>query len=81
TSAATIDAQLALQRTILTTWLLMGQTLVRSERIAAPRAARRRIERYDPALNQGIRLVDLRRARPTPPAPPGPAPTEQEPTP
>ncbi|WP_410658338.1 hypothetical protein [Amycolatopsis sp. lyj-112] len=66
TSAATIDAQLALQRTILTTWLLMGQTLVRSERTAAPRAARRRIERYDPALNQGVRLVDLRRARTTP---------------
>lgn len=66
TSAATIDAQLALQRTILTTWLLMGQTLVRSERIAAPRAARRRIERYDPSLNQGVRLVDLRRARTTP---------------
>ncbi|MBB5856432.1 hypothetical protein ACFQ05_26495 [Amycolatopsis umgeniensis] len=66
TSATTIDAQLALQRTILTTWLLMGQTLVRPERTSAPRAARRRIERYDPALETGVRLVDLRRARTTP---------------
>ncbi|MFC3450799.1 hypothetical protein [Amycolatopsis speibonae] len=67
TSAADIDdAQIALQRTILATWLLMGQTLVQSERASAPRAARRRIERYDPALDTAVRLVDLRRARTAP---------------
>ncbi|QFU86751.1 hypothetical protein [Amycolatopsis sp. YIM 10] len=66
TSAADIDAQIALQRTILATWLLMGQTLVRSERTSAPRPARRRIERYDPALNTDVRMVDLRRARTAP---------------
>ncbi|MFD5089881.1 hypothetical protein ACFWMR_04730 [Amycolatopsis thailandensis] len=66
TSAVDIDAQIALQRTILTTWLLLGQTLVRSEHTRAPRAARRRIERYDPALGTAVRLVDLRRARTTP---------------
>lgn len=57
------EHRVALQRTILATWLLMGQTLVRSDPVAAPRAARRRIERLDPVLDPTVRFIDLRRAR------------------
>ena len=60
------DATIALQRTILATWLLMGQTLTRSEQMTAPRAARRRIERLDPVLDPTVRYIDLRRARTEP---------------
>lgn len=60
------DTTIALQRTILATWLLMGQTLVRSEPMTAPRAARRRIERLDPVLDPTVRYIDLRRARTEP---------------
>ncbi|MEV6712709.1 hypothetical protein AB0M48_11775 [Lentzea sp. NPDC051208] len=60
------EARIAMQRTILTTWLLMGQTLVRSEQVTAPRAARRRIERLDPVLDPTVRYIDLRRARTEP---------------
>ena len=38
-SSGDTDARIALQRTILATWLLMGQTLARSEPMTAPRAA------------------------------------------
>ncbi|ONI71127.1 hypothetical protein ALI144C_52335 [Actinosynnema sp. ALI-1.44] len=65
-SSADTDARIALQRTILATWLLMGQTLVRSEPMTAPRAARRRIERLDPALDPTVCYIDLRRARTEP---------------
>ena len=57
------DVKTALERTILATWLLMGQTLVRSEPLTAPRAARRRIARDDPHLEPTVRYIDLRRAR------------------
>lgn len=60
------DAKIALERTILATWLLMGQTLVRSEQLTAPRAARRRIAREDPHLDPTVRYIDLRRARTEP---------------
>jgi hypothetical protein len=60
------DAGIALERTILATWLLMGQTLVRSEQLTAPRAARRRIARQDPTLDPAVRYIDLRRARTEP---------------
>ncbi|MFD8497297.1 hypothetical protein [Amycolatopsis sp. NPDC059657] len=60
------DAGIALQRTILATWLLMGQTLARSERMNAPRPARRRIERLDRNLDPSVRYIDLRRARTEP---------------
>jgi hypothetical protein len=60
------DAKVALERTILATWLLMGQTLVRSEQLTAPRAARRRIAREDPHLDPTVRYIDLRRARTEP---------------
>lgn len=65
-SSVDTDARIALQRTILATWLLMGQTLVRSEPMTAPRAARRRIERLDPVLDPTVRYIDLRRARTEP---------------
>lgn len=60
------EARIAMQRTILATWLLMGQTLVRSEQMTAPRSARRRIERLDPVLDPTVRHIDLRRARTEP---------------
>jgi hypothetical protein len=60
------DAKIALERTILATWLLMGQTLVHSEQLSAPRAARRRIAREDPHLDASVRYIDLRRARTEP---------------
>jgi hypothetical protein len=60
------DAKIAQQRTILATWLMMGQTLVRSEQLTAPRAARRRIAREDPHLDSTVRYIDLRRARTEP---------------
>lgn len=65
-SSGATEARIALQRTILATWLLMGQTLVRSEPMTAPRAARRRIERLDPVLDPTVRYIDLRRARTEP---------------
>lgn len=65
-SSGDIDASIALERTILATWLLMGQTLSRSESMTAPRAARRRIERLDPVLDPTVRYIDLRRARTVP---------------
>jgi hypothetical protein len=60
------ESRIALQRTVLATWLLMGQTLVRSEPLAAPRPARRRIARIEPTLNPTVRYIDLRRARTEP---------------
>ncbi|CRK57621.1 hypothetical protein [Alloactinosynnema sp. L-07] len=60
------DAKATLERTIIATWLLMGQTLVRSEHLTAPRAVRRRIERDDPHLDPTVRYIDLRRARTEP---------------
>lgn len=61
-----VDIKIDVDRTILATWLLMGQTLVRSEPLTAPRPARRRIERLDPALDPSVRYLDLRRARTEP---------------
>jgi hypothetical protein len=65
-SALDGDTRAALERTILATWLLMGQTLVRSERLVAQRPARRRIARTDPTLDPTVRYIDLRRARTEP---------------
>jgi hypothetical protein len=65
-SSRDTDAGIALHRTILATWLLMGQTLTRSEPMTAPRAARRRIERLDPVLDPTVRYIDLRHARTEP---------------
>jgi hypothetical protein len=60
------DVKIALERTIVATWLLMGQTLTRSEHLTAPRPARRRIARTDPNLDPTVRYIDLRRARTEP---------------
>jgi hypothetical protein len=65
-AAARAEAKIALERTILATWLLMGQTIVRSEPVTAPRAARRRIAHTDPTLDAAVRYIDLRRARTEP---------------
>ncbi len=48
---------------IVATWLLMGQTLVRTQTETAPRPARTRIARIDPSLPAAVRCVDLRRIR------------------
>lgn len=58
-----VESTVALERAILATWLLMGQTLTRAETQDAPRAARRRIARNDPDLGTGVRFIDLRRSR------------------
>ncbi|GGN23782.1 hypothetical protein GCM10011609_76800 [Lentzea pudingi] len=65
-SSVAAESKIALQRTIVATWLLMGQTLVHSERVHAPRAARRRIESLDPAMGTAVRYIDLRRSRTEP---------------
>jgi hypothetical protein len=65
-AAARAETKIALERTILATWLLMGQTIVRSETMMAPRAARHRIARADPTLDAAVRYIDLRRARTEP---------------
>jgi hypothetical protein len=62
----TADTKITLDRAVLATWLLMGQTLVRSEQLVAPRAAQRRIAREDPDLDPTVRYIDLRRARTEP---------------
>ncbi|MFI7104416.1 hypothetical protein ACIBK8_34390 [Streptomyces sp. NPDC050161] len=51
------------ERTVLATWLLMGQqTLVHASRTQAPRSAVRRIRRLDPGVPTRITSVQLRRA-------------------
>lgn len=60
------EAEIAMERTILAARLLMGQTIVRSEPLAPPRATRRRIARDQADLNPGVRYIDLRRARTAP---------------
>ncbi|MEU3399386.1 hypothetical protein [Streptomyces filamentosus] len=59
----TAESDIALLRLIQATWLLMGQTLATSERVAADRASRRRIQRLDRAYGTEVRLIRLRRAR------------------
>lgn len=59
----TPEADVALLRLIQATWLLMGQSLATSERVAADRASRRRIQRLDRAYGTEVRLIRLRRAR------------------
>jgi hypothetical protein len=54
---------------IAATWLLMGQTLTRTRTETAPRPARKRITRIDPALPTTVRCIDLRRVRTTGPGP------------
>ena len=51
-----------LERTILATWLFMGQTSVRSEDLTAPHAASRRMARNAPDARPTVRYIDLRRA-------------------
>ncbi|MER7069296.1 hypothetical protein ABT357_27125 [Streptomyces albidoflavus] len=48
------------ERALLVTWLLMGQTLVREDRVETPRSAAKRIARIDPALLAATRYVQLR---------------------
>lgn len=57
------DAIEQAERSVIATWLLMGQTLTRSEDVASPRSARRRLARsgVDPLM--AVRYTDLRRVR------------------
>lgn len=48
------------ERVLVTTWLLMGQTLVREEEVHAPKAAAKHIRRLDPNLLTSVRYVTLR---------------------
>ncbi|MER6253658.1 hypothetical protein ABT224_20110 [Streptomyces sp. NPDC001584] len=59
----TPDGDVALLRLIQATWLLMGQSLATSERVAADRASRRRIQRLGRDYGTEVRLIRLRRAR------------------
>ncbi|GAA1159527.1 hypothetical protein [Streptomyces javensis] len=59
----TPPGDVALLRLIQATWLLMGQSIATSERVAADRASRRRIQRIDRDYGTEVRLIRLRRAR------------------
>lgn len=50
----------AAERALIVSWLLMGQTLIREERVQASKAAAKRIGRLDPALLTAVRYVQLR---------------------
>lgn len=65
TNGESREATIALQRTVLATWLLMGQTISSRVNVRAPRGARRRMQRDMPGLDPTVRYVDLRRARTT----------------
>ncbi|WP_274911371.1 hypothetical protein [Streptomyces sp. WZ-12] len=60
------------ERTLMATWLLMGQTLTRESPAQAPRSALRRIRRHDPTTPTSIRYVQLRHATSDPQPPPVP---------
>jgi hypothetical protein len=49
-----------LERALLVTWLLMGQTLAREEQAEAPRSSVRGIRRINPDLLTTVRYVQLR---------------------
>jgi hypothetical protein len=61
--SGTPEGDIALLRLIQATWLLMGQSLATSERVAADRPSRRRIQRLDRDYGTEVRLIRLRRAR------------------
>lgn len=61
TTYSTITEQM--ERTLVSTWLLMGQTLVREQREPAGRASARRIARISPSLQTEVRYVQLRHAK------------------
>lgn len=48
------------ERALLVSWLLMGQTIIREERVQAPRAGEKRIRRIDPSLLTSTRYCTLR---------------------
>ncbi|MFD6917949.1 hypothetical protein [Streptomyces virginiae] len=48
------------ERTLITTWLLMGQTITRDEPVTTPKSAAKRIARMDPALLTSARYCTLR---------------------
>ncbi|MGW3200136.1 hypothetical protein ACWDBD_37330 [Streptomyces sp. NPDC001118] len=48
------------ERTLVTTWLLMGQTITRDEPVTAPKSAAKRIARMDPSLLTSARYCTLR---------------------
>ncbi|MFJ8166517.1 hypothetical protein ACIRBY_37135 [Streptomyces sp. NPDC096136] len=48
------------ERTLVATWLLMGQTLTRDEPVTTPKSAAKRIARMDPSLLTSTRYCTLR---------------------
>lgn len=54
-----VQAEMA-ERALVTTWLLMGQTLVREEQVRAPKSSIKHIRRLDPNLLTSVRYVTLR---------------------
>ncbi|OEJ21027.1 hypothetical protein [Streptomyces subrutilus] len=48
------------ERALVTSWLLMGQVLVREEEVQAPKGAAKHIRRLDPNLLTSVRYVTLR---------------------
>ncbi|MFD8146081.1 hypothetical protein [Streptomyces sp. NPDC059708] len=54
------------ERTLVTTWLLMGQTITRDEPVTAPKSAAKRITRMDPSLLTSARYCTLRHQSATP---------------
>ena len=56
----------AVERTLLVTWLLMGQSLARTVPVHAPKTAVRYIRRLDPNLLNAVRYVQLRHHTLTP---------------
>jgi hypothetical protein len=59
------DATESCERTLISTWLLMGQTLAHSERVLPPRSSRRRIARAG-MVDAAVTYTDLRRTRTIP---------------
>jgi hypothetical protein len=59
-SAASVEQA---ERAMIATWLLMGQTLTRSEDVRPPRAAQRRLARAGADPLTVVRYTDLRRVR------------------
>lgn len=65
-ATARAEAKIALECTILATWLADGPDHRALRTGDRPRTARRRIARTDPTLDAAVRYIDLRRARTEP---------------
>ncbi|MBR7830892.1 hypothetical protein KDK95_31600 [Actinospica sp. MGRD01-02] len=64
-----MSAMESCERTLMATWMRMGEEVAVQSREQADRAARKRIARLDPRLPSEVRLVTLRRVSEPPAAP------------